>query len=96
VLCIGGDARCREMLMRICRRLEHVHLVVTDKVGEGRLLAVSLAPSLILLDAQLPACDAHDLLVYLGRASITAATPLAVLLGSEENWPAQLCRSGIV
>jgi DNA-binding response OmpR family regulator len=83
------------MLMRICRRLEHVHLVVTDKVGEGRLLAVSLSPSLILLDAQLPACDAHDLLVYLGRASLTAATPLAVLLGSEKNLSPQLCGPGI-
>jgi CheY-like chemotaxis protein len=95
VLCIGGDARCREMLLRICRRLEHVHLVVTDRIGEGRLLAVSLTPSLILLDAQLPACEARELLAYLGRASLTAATPLAVLLGSEESWSIRLCRSKI-
>lgn len=95
VLCIGGNARSREMLSRICRRLEHLDLVVTDSVGEGRLLAISLGPSLILLDVQLPARDVHDLLVYLGHASLTAAVPLAVLSGSEEHWSSQLCGSGI-
>jgi CheY-like chemotaxis protein len=83
------------MLLRICRRLEYLQLVVTDTVGEGCLLAVSLSPSLILLDAQLAACDAHDLLTYLGRSSITAGLPLAVLSGSEQYWTARLCVSGI-
>lgn len=81
------------MILRISRRLEHVRLMVTDTVGEGCLWAVSLAPRLILLDAQLPARDAHDLLVYLERSSRTASLPLAVLSGSEEHWTAQLCGS---
>jgi CheY-like chemotaxis protein len=85
VLCIGSGARYRVMLSRISERLESVHLVVTDTAREGRLLAVALAPSLILLDAQLPVGDAHDLVVYLGRASLTAAMPLAVLRGSEDE-----------
>jgi DNA-binding response OmpR family regulator len=85
VLCIGGDAGYRVMLSRIAQRLESVRLVVTDSTREGRLLAVALSPSLILFDAQLPAGDAHDLLIYLGRASLTATMPLAVLRGSEDE-----------
>jgi hypothetical protein len=73
------------MLSRIIRRLEHVRLVVADTVREGRLLAVSLTPELILFDAQLSVEDARELLGYLGRASFTAAMPLAVLPGDEDE-----------
>ncbi len=46
-------------------------------------MAVSLTPGLILLDTQLAACDAHELLVYLGRSAFTATIPLAVVSGNE-------------
>jgi len=46
-------------------------------------LAVSLTPNLIVLDAQLPAYDAHDLVVYLGRSAFTGTIPLAVVSGNE-------------
>ena len=46
-------------------------------------MAVSLTPGLILLDTQLAACDAHELLVYLGRSAFTSAIPLAVVSGNE-------------
>jgi hypothetical protein len=85
VLFISGDAKSRRMLSRIAQHLENMHLVMTDSVREGRLLAVSLRPRLILLDAQLSAVDANELLVYLGRSSFTSTMPLAVLPGSEDE-----------
>jgi len=73
------------VLTRIVRRLDHVHLVATHTGREGRLLAVSLTPSVIVLDAQLPACGAHDLLSYLARSAFTAAIPLAIVSRNEDE-----------
>ncbi len=83
VLYIGGDPACRIVIARIVRRLDNVHLVVTDTGREGRLLAFSLTPSLILLDAHLSDCDARDLLVYLARVAVPATMPVAILSGTE-------------
>jgi len=85
ILYIGADPDCRVVLSRIVRRFAHVHLVVTQTGREGRLLAVSLTPSVIVLDAQLPACGAHDLLSYLARSALTAAIPLAIVSGDEDE-----------
>lgn len=93
VLFIGGDAKCSITLARITRLLESVDLVVAEDVREARLLAVSLAPSLILLDTQIRASDAHELLAYLGRAAMTARMPLAVSSGSEHEPMDWLLRS---
>ena len=83
ILYIGVDPDCRIVLTRIVRRMAGVHLAVTCTGREGRLLAVSLTPGLILLDTHLPACDAHELLVYLGRSAFTSTIPLAVVSGDE-------------
>ena len=85
ILYIGVDPDCRIVLTRIVRRFAHVHLVATQTGREGRLLAVSLTPSVIVLDAQLPACGAHDLLSYLARSAFTAAIPLAIVSGNEDE-----------
>jgi len=83
ILYIGSDSDCRVVLARIVRRLDHVQLVIARTAREGSLLAVSLTPRLIVLDAQLSACDAHDLVVYLRRSAFTGAIPLAVVSGNE-------------
>ena len=44
ILYIGADPDCRVVLSRIVRRLDHVHLVVTQTGRHGRLLAVSCTP----------------------------------------------------
>ncbi len=83
ILYIGGDPDCRIVLLRILRRLENTQLVVAGTGREGRLLAFSSTPSLILLDTQLSDCDAVDLMGYFGRATLGATVPLAVLSGNE-------------
>jgi DNA-binding response OmpR family regulator len=71
------------VLSRIAGQFDDFHLVVSNTGREGRLRAVSLAPNLILLDDELPDCDAHGLLVYLGRTALRATVPVAVISGSE-------------
>jgi len=83
ILYIGVDPDCLVVLGHIVRRMGGVHLIVARTGREGRLLAVSRAPSLILLDAQLAACDAQDFVLYLGRSIFTATIPLAVVSGRE-------------
>jgi len=85
ILYIGADPDCRVVLSRIVRRLDRVHLVATQTGREGRLLAVSCTPNLIVLDAQLPACGAHNLLSYLARSAFTAAIPLVIVSGNEDE-----------
>jgi DNA-binding response OmpR family regulator len=82
-LYIGGDAGCRIVLSRIVRQFDDLHLTVSETGREGRLRAVSLAPSLILLDDALADCDAHDLMIYLARTTLRATVPVAVISGSE-------------
>jgi hypothetical protein len=60
-------------------------LLVAESVREARLLAVSHAPDLILLDSQMNASDAKYLVAYLGRGTFTANTPLAVSSGGEHE-----------
>jgi DNA-binding response OmpR family regulator len=83
VLYIGGDPECRIVLSRIVRQVDDLHLTVSDTGREGRLRAVSLAPSLILLDDVLSDCDAHDLMIYLARTTLRATVPIAVISGGE-------------
>jgi DNA-binding response OmpR family regulator len=70
------------VLLRIARRLEGVQLVVTGSGREGRELASSLSPHLIVLDTQLTDGAVHDLLVHLVRRAGSAASALVVLSGS--------------
>ena len=85
VLYIGSDPDCRVTLARMVRRLDRVQLVVAQTGREGRVITGLLTPSLILLDTQLSDCDAHDLMVFLGRAARRAVIPLAVLSGDETD-----------
>jgi len=68
---------------RVVQRFDRVDLVIADNGRKGRLLVVSLTPSLIFLDAQLSNNEADDFVLYLGRSSLTAAIPLAVLSNNE-------------
>jgi DNA-binding response OmpR family regulator len=63
--------------------MDKAQLVVAGNGREGRLSAFARTPSLILLDANLPDCDAQDLLVYFGRAAFRATVPIAVLSGNQ-------------
>jgi DNA-binding response OmpR family regulator len=83
ILYIGEDAECRIILSGIVRQFDDLHLTVSDTGREGRLRAVSLAPSLILLDEALSDCDAHDLMIDLARTTLRATVPVAVISGSE-------------
>jgi DNA-binding response OmpR family regulator len=71
------------MLSRIARRLENTQLEVASNGREGRLMAIARTPSLIVLDSHLADCDARDLIVHLGRASLRATVPLAVVSADE-------------
>jgi DNA-binding response OmpR family regulator len=82
VLYIGGDHECRIVLARIGRRLEGVQLVATDSWREGRALASSLSPHLIVLDTQVTDCATYDLLVDFVHSGRTVVSPLAVLSGT--------------
>jgi len=95
VLYIGADHECRIVLSRIVRRLENTDLVVADDGRQGRLFAVSRTPNLILLDAQLSDCDAHDLMAYLGRAALRARVPLAIV-SADETERMRFIRAGAV
>jgi DNA-binding response OmpR family regulator len=85
ILYIGGDQECQIVLSRIVRRMDYTQLVVAGSGREGRLSAFARAPSLIVLDSQLPDCAAQDLMVYFGRAALRATVPIAVVSGDDEE-----------
>jgi DNA-binding response OmpR family regulator len=85
ILYIGGDTECRILLSRIVKQFDDLHLTVSETGREGRLRAVSLAPNLILLDDELSDCDPHDLMIYLGRTTLRATVPVAVISGGEAD-----------
>ena len=93
ILYVGAEPECRTVFSRVVRRFDRVDLVVAENGREGRLLVFALTPRLIVFDAQLPNSDADDFVLYLGRSSLTAVIPLAVV-SSNEIQRARFFRAG--